>query len=173
MSLRLKTLFGSAETNLFLPARFRLEPEIGRNMETLRQGGLVSGGTVSGPRLNGQILTRFVTGNPSPNGQPGISILAEFSILTDDGAEVLMMNRGEWLGSADTLARLLANEFVSPAEHYLVGVVKFQTADSRYAWLNEGRFFSHAAAEGELMKISVYHAVGDLPNVDLNVPGAA
>ncbi len=33
MSLRLKTLFGSAETNLFLPARFRLEPEIGRRQK--------------------------------------------------------------------------------------------------------------------------------------------
>jgi Protein of unknown function (DUF3237) len=134
-----------------------LIPKQPEDVAKLREGIAGSGGVASGPGLNGRITSLFVTGNPSPGGK-GLSIVAEMCVLTDDGAEILLVDRGEWRGAGDSLVRMLANEFASPHEHYLVGVVKFQTSDPRYTWLNDGQFFSHAVGQGDRLKVSVYRA---------------
>lgn len=69
-----------------------------------------------------------------------------------------MVDRGEWRGSRDAFARLMANQLVAPTELYMVGVVTFATLDTRYAWLNEREFLSHAVGEGDRLKISVYES---------------
>jgi hypothetical protein len=50
----------------------------------------------------------FVTGNPTAGGH-GISIVAEGCIRTD-GAEVLLIDRGEWRGADDALVRMAFRE---------------------------------------------------------------
>jgi hypothetical protein len=135
-----------------------LIPKRPEDLDKLREGILAPDGLVSGPRINGRV-TMFVTGNPTTGGR-GISIVAEGCIRTDDGAEVLLVDRGEWRGADDALVRMLANEFVSPTQHYLVGIVKFQTSDSRYAWLNDGQFFSRAVGQGDRIKVSIYRPTG-------------
>jgi hypothetical protein len=69
-----------------------------------------------------------------------------------------MIDQGEWWGSDDALTRLLANKLVAPTEIYLVGIVRFQTADPRYTWLNDDQFFSHALGDRDQFKVSVYQA---------------
>jgi hypothetical protein len=105
-----------------------LIPKQPEDVAKLREGIVGSAGVVSGPRINGQISSLYVTGNPGPDGK-GLSILAEICITTDDGAEIQLIDRGEWRGAGDALVRMLANEFASPTEHYLVGIVKFLTSD--------------------------------------------
>jgi hypothetical protein len=69
-----------------------------------------------------------------------------------------LIDRGEWRGAGDALVRMLANEFASPTEHYLVGTVKLLTSDPRYSWLNDRQFFSHAVGQGDHLKVSVFAA---------------
>jgi Protein of unknown function (DUF3237) len=107
-------------------------------------------------RLNGRVRRASVKGEPGKRAL--YSTTAEVHILTDEGAEILMIDRGEWRGSKDAFARFMANQLVAPSELYMVGVVRFQTSDPRYAWLKEGEFLSHAIGEGDRIKVSVYRA---------------
>jgi len=129
-------------------------PKKGENPEQLKKGIVNTDGVVSGSRLNGRVRRASVKGEPGKRAL--YSTTAEVSILTNDGAEILMIDRGEWRGSKDAFARFMANQLVAPSELYMVGVVRFQTSDPRYAWLKEGEFLSHAVGEGDRIKISVY-----------------
>jgi hypothetical protein len=129
-------------------------PKKGEDLERLRQGIVKAGGSVAGARLNGRVSRVFVVGAPDADGRFITS--AEISIQTADGAEIFMLDRGEWRGSNDALVRLMADKLVAPSELYMVGVVKFETPDPRYAWLNRGQFLSHAVGEGDRIKVSVY-----------------
>jgi hypothetical protein len=129
-------------------------PKKGKNPEQLKKGIVNTEGVVSGSRLTGRVRRASVKGEPGKRAL--YSTTAEVSILTNDGAEILMIDRGEWRGSKDAFARFMANQLVAPSELYMVGVVRFQTSDPRYAWLKEGDFLSHAVGEGDRIKISVY-----------------
>jgi hypothetical protein len=133
-----------------------LIPKKSKNSEQLKKGIVNTDGVVSGSRLNGRVRRASVEGEPGKRAL--YSTMAEVNILTDDGAEILMIDRGEWRGSKDAFARFMANQLVAPSELYMVGVVRFQTSDPRYAWLKEGEFLSHAVGEGDRLKISVYRA---------------
>ena len=133
-------------------------PKKGKNSEQLKKGIVNTDGVVSGSRLNGRVRRASVKGEPGKRAL--YSTTAEVSILTNDGAEILMIDRGEWRGSKDAFARFMANQLVAPSELYMVGVVRFQTSDPRYAWLKEGEFLSHALGEGDRIKISVYRTTG-------------
>jgi hypothetical protein len=135
-----------------------LIPRKKEDLETIRNGIVNTDGRVSGPRLNGRVTTAHVTGNLSENGR--LAVVANIRILTDDRADVLMINRGEWWGSNEALQRLIADELVTPGEIYLIGVVRFETVDPRYAWLSDGQYFSHAVGENHRIKVSVYRAAG-------------
>jgi hypothetical protein len=131
-------------------------PKRGEDPEQLRRGIVSSGGVITGPRLNGHAPRAFVVGARDEEGR--FITTAEVSIQTNDGAEILMIDRGEWRGSNDALLRLMANKLIAPSELYMVGVVKFETSDPRYHWLNDGQFLSHAVGEGDRIKVSIYSA---------------
>lgn len=133
-----------------------LIPRKKENLETIRNGVVNTDGVVSGPRLNGRITASHVIGDFSENGR--LAVVANIRILTDDQADVLMIDRGEWWGSNEALARLIADELVTPDEIYRIGVVRFETADPRYTWLNGSQILSHALGESHRIKLSVYQA---------------
>jgi len=126
------------------------------NPDQLKEGITHRGGVVSGSRLSGHVKRAFIRGQPGKEAL--FSITVRVRILTDDGADILMVDRGEWRGSTDAFARLMANQLVTPTEQYMVGVVTFATLDTRYAWLNEHEFLSHAVGEGDRLKISIYES---------------
>jgi hypothetical protein len=128
----------------------------GENPDQLKKGIINTDGAVTGSRLNGRVSRAFVKGESGKRAL--LSTTAEVRILTDDGAEILMIDRGEWRGSKDALARFMANQLVAPTELCMVGVVRFQTSDARYAWLKEGEFLSHAVGEGDRIRVSVYQS---------------
>jgi Protein of unknown function (DUF3237) len=133
-----------------------LIPKKSESPERLKKGIINTDGVVSGSGLNGHVRRASVKGEPSKRAI--YSTTAEVTILADDGAEILMIDRGEWRGSKDAFARFMANQMVAPSELYMVGVVRFQTSDPRYTWLKEGEFLSHAVGEGDHIKISVYRS---------------
>jgi hypothetical protein len=126
----------------------------GEDPEQLKRGIVNTDGAITGPRLNGRVSRAFVIGAPDEEGR--FITTTEVSIRTNDGAEISMVDRGEWRGSHDALVRLMANKLVAPSELYMVGVVKFETSDPRYHWLNDRQFLSHAIGEGDRIKVSIY-----------------
>jgi hypothetical protein len=58
-------------------------------------------------------------------------------LRTDDGAAIYMPYRGVRNGPEPVLRRLAAGEPVDPAEYYFRTIIRFETGDARYDWLND------------------------------------
>jgi hypothetical protein len=95
----------------------------------------IMGGEFSGPRLSGRIL---------PGGadwqiirSDGIAeVEARYTLETDDGALIYIINWGYRHGPPDVISRLNAGARVSPDAYYFRTIPKFETGSAEYAWLN-------------------------------------
>ena len=127
---------------------YRLEATLGQPMDvgTIAQGRRrivpLTGGTFTGPELNGKLL-------------PGAS--ADWQILMTDGTALgdirytLQTDRGDLLyvqsravrhGSAEVLARLGRGENVDASEYTFRTSTQIETAAADLDWLNKGIFVS-------------------------------
>jgi hypothetical protein len=94
----------------------------------------IAGGTVSGPRLQGRVLPVGADWQIlRPEGTADLD--ARYTIQTDDGALIYVVNRGVRHGPADVLARLNQGERVDPASYYFRSSANFETSAPQHAWL--------------------------------------
>ena len=98
----------------------------------------ITGGTVEGPRLRGEVL---------PGGadwyvdRDGVATLdARYVLRADDGALIAITNRGFWRASPEVTARLDAGEPVDEREYYYRTSPVFTTESSAHRWLAETVF---------------------------------
>jgi hypothetical protein len=101
-----------------------------------------TGGTFTGPELNGKLLP-----GASADWQivlPDGTALADirYTLQTDDGALLYVQSRGVRHGSAEVLARLARGEDVDPSEYTFRTSTQIETASARLDWLNKGVFIS-------------------------------
>ncbi len=104
----------------------------------------IKGGAFAGPRLSGKVL---------PGGadwqvirMDGIAELeAKYTLETDDGALIYVLNRGIRSASKEVMDRLARGEKVNPSEYYFRTRPVFETGALKYQWLH-GLF---AVAAGE------------------------
>jgi len=95
----------------------------------------ITGGRVSGPRLEAHVL---------PGGadwqvirKDGVAYLdARYTLETADGALVYVRNQGYRHAPPAILERLMRGEDVDPALYYMRTTPWFETADARYDWMN-------------------------------------
>jgi hypothetical protein len=134
---------------------YRLEATLGQPMDvgTIAQGRRrivpLTGGTFTGPELNGKLL-------------PGAS--ADWQIIMADGTALgdirytLQTDRGDLLyvqsravrhGSAEVLARLGRGENVDASEYTFRTATQIETAAADLDWLNRGVFVSVAGRQPE------------------------
>src|SRR6476659_2309462 len=102
----------------------------------------LTGGTFTGPELNGKLLA-----GASADWQivlPDGTVLGDirYTLQTDDGASLYVQSRGVRHGSADVLARLAAGEDVDASEYTFRTATRIETASRRLDWLNKGVFIS-------------------------------
>jgi hypothetical protein len=97
---------------------------------------VAKGGLVEGPRIKGELL---------PGGGDWLMVGADSigrvdvraTVRTDDGALIHYESRGVIKIPPDGLERLANGETLPFSETYVRTTPKFETADERYAWLNE------------------------------------
>jgi len=114
----------------------------------------VTGGRVTGPRLNGEVLPGG--GDWAlVDGRNTLRLDARVTLRSDDGALVFASYRGviRPIDSA-TVRKALAGE-LEPGELYYRTAPVFETGDERYAWLNE----TVAVAVGSLSASGVSYDV--------------
>lgn len=95
----------------------------------------IKGGSFAGPRLSGKIL---------PGGADwqviradGVAELeAKYTLETDDGAFIYVLNRGIRSGSKEVMGRLAGGEKVHPSEYYFRTWPVFETGAPKYQWLH-------------------------------------
>lgn len=99
----------------------------------------ITGGTVTGPRINGIVLPGGADWQwIRPDGAAEIE--ARYLIETNDGAKITVVNRGLRHGPPAVLQRLAAGLPVARAEYYFRTTPVFQTAAPRYEWLTKSVF---------------------------------
>jgi hypothetical protein len=115
----------------------RLAParEIGETPRGHQPFFAITGGSFEGPRLRGEVL-------PGAGGRlrfrpDGVFEMDIGAILrTDDDALIHVRTTGLRRASPEVLARLARREPVDPAEYYYRIAPEFDTAATRYMWLN-------------------------------------
>lgn len=116
----------------------------------------ITGGPVSGPRLQGRILPGGsdwpVIG---PDGNTRID--AHYTVEAVDGALIYVRNRGLRISSADALDRVRAGETLPPEEFYMRAAPVFDAPDGPHGWLRERLFVStiRPLAEGVVVDVFV------------------
>ena len=94
----------------------------------------IAGGAVSGPRLQGRVLPVGADWQIlRPEGTADLD--ARYTIQSDDGALIYVMNRGVRHGPPEVLARLNRGERVDPASYYFRSAASFETGAPQHAWL--------------------------------------
>lgn len=97
---------------------------------------VTTGGVIEGPRLRGEILPGG--GDWLVVGSDGVGqVDVRATLRSHDGALIHYEARGVIKIPADGMGRLAAGEVLAFDETYVRTTPSFQTADERYAWLNE------------------------------------
>jgi hypothetical protein len=94
----------------------------------------IQGGRVSGPRLQGRVLQGGADWQIlRPDGAADLD--ARYTIQTDDGSLIYVVNRGVRHGPAEVLARMNRGERVEPGSYYFRSVATFETSAAECDWL--------------------------------------
>ena len=94
----------------------------------------IQGGRVSGPRLQGRVLQGGADWQIlRPDGAADLD--ARYTIQTNEGALIYVVNRGVRHGPPDVLARMNRGERVEPGSYYFRSVAMFETSAAECDWL--------------------------------------
>jgi hypothetical protein len=130
---------------------YRLEAELGAPLELgdVSQGQrrivALTGGTFTGPELNGKLLA-----GASADWQillPDGTALGDirYTLQTEGGALLYVQSRSVRHGSVEVLARLARGEDVDASEYTFRTSTQIETAAQDLDWLNKGIFISVGA----------------------------
>jgi hypothetical protein len=116
--------------------------DLGNVAQGLRRIVAQTGGTFTGPELNGKLLPgasadwQIVLSDGTALGD------IRYTLQTDAGELLYVQSRGVRHGSAEVLARLGRGEDVDPSEYTFRTSTQIETAAPRLDWLNKGIFIS-------------------------------
>ena len=127
--------------------RATIDPDfhIGRGPEERLSFTPISGGTVAGPRLNGEVLPGG--GDWAVERFGTAQLEARYLIRADDGAVIDILNRGFWRADPEIEARVEAGEDLTEDQYYYRTQPVFQTDAEPYAWLTSTVFIGMARGE--------------------------
>ncbi|GAA1511217.1 DUF3237 domain-containing protein [Agromyces terreus] len=116
----------------------------------------ITGGSVSGPRLNGEVLPGG--GDWAVERSGTAQLEARYLIRADDGAVIDILNRGYFRATPDILRRMDAGEQVPEDEPglYFRTAPVFQTDAAPHRWLAEHQFVGLARDEDDQVCIRVF-----------------
>jgi hypothetical protein len=108
--------------------------DLGQTQNGHRRVVPIKNGRVTGPRLQGRVLDVGADWQIlRPDGTADLD--ARYTIQTDDGALIYVVNRGVRHGPAEVLQRLNRGEHVDPALYYFRSAATFETSAPQHAWL--------------------------------------
>jgi hypothetical protein len=113
--------------------------EVGLTAQGLRRMIPITGGTVSGARMQGKVLPggadyQLIVGGTTAQ------LDARYVMELADGARVFVQNTALRFASSEATARLIRGEPVAPEEVYFRCQPRFETAAPQWAWLMHSQF---------------------------------
>lgn len=115
----------------------------------------ITGGAVSGPKLQGKVL---------PGGadwqyirDDNVTYLdARYTIETDDGALIYVNNQGYRHGPPEVIEQLIKGEPVEDGSYYMRCTPWFETSAPQYDWLNRTIFVGTGSRDPDAVRLSVF-----------------
>ena len=129
--------------------------EIGTTQAGRRRIIPITGGTFEGPRLKGKVLAGGADWQII-DAHYQTQLEARYSLQTDDGTGIAVINRGVRRGPEEVMQRLLRGEEVSPDAYYFRTMPFFEVASEQYAWLNDYLFVAECERHPTTVKIKVF-----------------
>lgn len=115
----------------------------------------ITGGKVSGPRLNGRILN--LGADWQTIFDDGMAELdTRYALETHDGAVIEIRNYGYRHGPPEVVAALARGEQVPPGAYYMRTQARLETGDARYAWVNRTLFVGTGARFASGVRVALY-----------------
>jgi hypothetical protein len=116
----------------------------------------LTGGTFTGPELNGTLLPGV--GADWQIVLPDGTALGDirYTLRTDDGALLYVQSRGVRHGRPEVLARLGRGEDVDASEYTFRTSTQIETAAADFDWLNKGVFISVGARQPDRVIYETY-----------------
>jgi Protein of unknown function (DUF3237) len=115
----------------------------------------LTGGTVRGPQLNGQILPGGVDWQIN-RSDGALDISAHYVIRTDDGALIEVQSQGLRHGPPEVMARLARGEVVGRHEYFFRTLMRFTTGHAAWLHLNKTMALAVGQREAALVVLDVY-----------------
>jgi len=115
--------------------------ELGAGPNGMRRMVPILAGSFEGPRMKGVIPAGGVDWQIiRPDGVTEIE--AHYTLETDDGVNIRVVNRGYRHGPPEVMRRLAQGDPVDPSEYYFRAAPSFEAPLGRYQWLNQHLFVS-------------------------------
>jgi hypothetical protein len=138
--------------------RARIDPDlhIGRGSDETLSFTPISGGSVSGPRLSGEVLAGG--GDWAVERSGTAQLEARYLLRADDGAVIDILNRGYFRATPEVIERMENGEDVPEDEPglYFRTAPVFQTDAPQHRWLAENQFIGMARDEDGHVCIRVF-----------------
>lgn len=96
----------------------------------------IVGGTFEGPKLKGKILAGGADWQ-TVREDGTADIIAHYTLETDDGALIYIVNKGIRHAAPEVLERMKNGENVDPSEYYMRTAATFEVSGEKYKWLNK------------------------------------
>lgn len=128
---------------------------IGQTAEGLRRVVPILGGTISGPRITGTILSAGADYQViRPDGYTVLD--ARYAARLADGSMLYIVNTGVRFGPPEVMARITRGEPVDPSAIYFRTTPRFESASPAYQWLTRPLFLATGARHPDRVEITVF-----------------
>jgi hypothetical protein len=114
--------------------------EVGQTPAGLRRMIPITGGTVTGTRVNGKVLAGGADFQLILGGGTQAHLDARYVIELDDGSRVFVQNTALRVASLENSQRIMNGQPVNPDKVYFRCQPKLEATTSEWAWLSESQF---------------------------------
>ena len=114
--------------------------EVGQTPAGLRRMIPITGGTVTGPQVNGKGLAGGADFQLILGGGTQAHLDARYVIELDDGCRVFVHNTALRVASLENSQRIMNGQPVNPDEVYFRCQPKLEATTAEWAWLSESQF---------------------------------
>jgi hypothetical protein len=118
----------------------------------------VQGGTITGPRLQGRVLSRSGGDWPRLWHSGLVEFEAHYLLEAADGTPIYIHNRGLAYAAPETLARIEAGQAVAPTDTYCRVTPRFEVPAGPHEWLARTLFVGTGERRGD-RSVFDYYAV--------------
>lgn len=133
--------------------------EVGHTPAGLRRMIPITGGTVTGPRMNGKVLAGGADFQLILGGGTQAHLDARYVIELDDGSRVFVQNTALRVASLENSQRIMQGQPVNTAEVYFRCQPKLEATTPAWAWLNESQFIGTGRRAPDGVFLSFYRVL--------------